>query len=122
MNMMKTRFARISTACALVGAAFGLLAAAAEAQTVSGSIYYGPAPGPVYVEPQVVYVDPQPIYVEPPAYYVPAPTYYAPAPTYYVAPPPPVYYPQPSYWAPGISATFDFGGGSRGGGHHWGHH
>ena len=122
MSMMKIRFALISTAVALVGAAFGLLATAAEAESVSGSIYYGPPPGPVYVEPQVVYVDPQPIYVEPPAYYVQAPTYYVPAPSYYAAPPPPVYYPAPSYYAPGISATFDFGGGSRGGGHHWGHH
>ncbi|GAB2178479.1 hypothetical protein DLREEDagr8_40370 [Dongia sp. agr-C8] len=109
---MKIRFAFLSVA--LVGGAFGLLSAAAEAQSVSGSIYYGPAPAPVYVQPQVVYVEPQPVYVMPPAYY------YPPAPTYYYAPPP-VYYPQPGTWAPGISATFNFGGG-KGGGHHWRHH
>ncbi|WP_395021704.1 hypothetical protein [Dongia sp.] len=107
---MKTRFALFSTAVALAGAAFGLHATAAAAQSVSGSIYYGPAPQPVYVQPQVVYVEPQPVYVVPPAYY------YPPAPTYYYAPAP-VYYPQPSTWAPGISASFDFGGGKRGGHH-----
>ena len=125
MRMMKNRFALISTALAALVTALGVLSPVAEAQSVSGSIYYGPsAPAPIYVQPQAVYVEPQPIYVEPPAYYVAAPTYYypPPAPTYYVPPPPPVYYQQPSYWAPGISASFDFGGGSRGGGHHWGHH
>lgn len=114
--MMKTRFALFSAAIALVGAAFGLYSTAAEAQSVSGSIYYGPAPAPapVYVQPQVVYVEPQPVYVVPPTYY------YPPAPAYYYAPPQ-VYYEQPGYWAPGISATFNFGGGKRGG-HHGGHH
>ncbi len=111
--MMKRRFALISTAVAVFGAALGSLSAVAKAQSVSGSFYYGP-PAPVYVEPQ-------PAYVYPPAYY-PAPAYvYAPAPVYYYPPPPPptVYYAQPAYLTPGISATFDFGGGK---GHHWGGH
>jgi hypothetical protein len=119
--MMMNRFALIPTAVVLVGAAFGALSTAADAQSVSGSIYYGPAPAPVYVQPQAMYIAPQPVYVAPPAYYAPAPVYYyPPAPTYYYAPPP-VYYPQPAYWAPGISASFNFGGGKRGG-HHGAHH
>jgi hypothetical protein len=115
MSMMKTRFAPIPTALALVGAALGMLSTAAKAQSVSGSVYYGPAPAPVYVQPQ-------PVYVYPPAYAYPAPAYYypPPPPTYVYAAPPPVYYAQPSYLVPGVSATVVFGG-SRGG-HHWGHH
>ncbi len=108
--MMKTRFALISTALAVLGATLGALSTAARAQSVSGSVYYGPAPAPVYVEPQ-------PVYVYPPAYVYPAPTYYyAPPPTYYYAPP--VTYAQPAYVSPSIGATFVFGGGR---GHH-GHH
>jgi hypothetical protein len=110
MSMMKTRIALTCTSLALLGTV-SLGALSAEAQTVSGGIYYGPAP---------VYVEPQPAYVYPPAYYYPAPAYYyPPAPTYYYPPPPPVYYAQPAYVVPGISATFDFGGG---GGHHWRRH
>ena len=107
--MMKNRFALISTALAVLGAAFGALSTAARAQSLSGSVYYGPPPGPVYVEPQPVYVEPQPVYVYPPTYVYPAPTYYyAPPPTYYAAPP--VVYAPPVYAAPLFSATFDFGG------------
>jgi hypothetical protein len=117
--MMKNRFALFSTALALVGAAFGMASTPAAAQSVSGNVYYGQQPAPVYVEPQ-------PVYVYPPAYVYPAPAYYyppppPPPPAYVYAAPPPVYYAQPSYLLPGISATFVFGGG-RGGGHHWGHH
>lgn len=109
--MMKNRFALVSTALAMLGAALGVLSTAARAQSVSGSVYYGPPPAPVYVEPQ-------PVYVYPPAYVYPAPAYYyAPAPTHYYAPP--VYYAQPAYVEPGVSATFVFGGGGRG---HRGHH
>jgi hypothetical protein len=108
--MMKIRFALISAALAASATALGAPAGTAHAQSVSGSIYYGP-PAPVYVAPQ-------PAYVYPPAYYYPAPTYYyPPAPTYYY--PPAVYYPQPAYVVPGISATFDFGGGK---GHRWRRH
>lgn len=106
---MKNRFALASTTLALLGA----LSASAEAQAVSGSVYYGPQPA---------YVAPQPVYVTPPVYYYPAPAYYyPPAPVYYYPPPPPpVYYPQPAYWTPGISANFVFGfGGGRG---YRGHH
>jgi hypothetical protein len=113
--MMKNRFALFSTALVLVGA----LSTTAEAQSVSGGIYYGP-PTPIYPGP--VYVEPQPAYVYPPAYYpAPAPAYvYAPAPAYYYPPPPPpVYYAEPAYLVPGISATFVFGGGK---GHGWGGH
>lgn len=115
--MMKNRFVRFSTTLALAGAAF-VLPEAAHAQSVSGSVYYGPS-APVYVEPQ-------PVCVYPPAYVYPAPAYYyppppPPQPVYVYAPPPPVYYAQPSYSVPGISATFVFGG-NRGGGHHRGHH
>jgi hypothetical protein len=81
MRMMKNRIALISTALAALVTALGVLSPVAEAQSVSGSIYYGPsAPAPIYVQPQAVYVEPQPIYVEPPAYYVAAPTYYYPPP------------------------------------------
>ncbi len=108
--MMKIRFALTASALTLLGfAAFG---SGAQAQTVSGQIYYPAAPLPAYAAPQ-------PVYAYPPAYYVPAPTYYyAPAPAYYY--PEPVYYPQP-YVVPGVSATFVFGGGGRGHGH-GGHH
>jgi hypothetical protein len=115
MRMMKTRIAPTSTALALFGAAaLGALSTAAEAQAVSGNVYYGPQP---------VYVAPQPVYVYPPApaYYYPAPAYYypPPAPAYYYPAPAPAYYPQP-YWAPAVSANlvFDFGGGGHG---HYGH-
>jgi hypothetical protein len=112
--MMKSRFALASTALVLFGAAaLGALSSHAEAQAVSGSVYYGPQPA---------YVAPQPAYVYPPVYYYPAPAYYyppppPPAPYYYPAP---VYYEQPSYLVPGVSANFIFGfGGGRG---HHGHH
>jgi len=106
--MMKMRFALTAAAHAVLGfAAFG---SGAQAQTISGQIYYPAAPQPAYVAPP-------PAYAYPPAYYVPAPTYYyAPAPVYYY--PEPVYYPQPTYIVPGVSATFVFGGGGRG---HRGH-
>lgn len=111
--MMKMRIALTSTALALFGAvAFGALSTAAEAQAVSGSVYY--------YGPQQAYVAPPPAYVYPPVYYYPAPAYYyAPAPAYYYAPP--VYYPQPAYAAPGIGADFVFGFGG-GHGHRWHHH
>src|SRR3569832_2751969 len=107
--MMKNRFALFSSALALAGAAFGALPTVANAQSVSGSIYYGPQPAPIYVEPQPAYVF-QPTYVYPaPTYYYPPPP--PPQPVYVYAPPPPDYYAQPSYLVPGISATFVFGGG-----------
>lgn len=112
MSMMKLRFALACTSLALSGTvALGALSTAAEAQAVSGGVYY--------YGPQQAYVPPPPAYVYPPVYYYPGPAYYyAPAPAYYYAPP--VYYPQPAYLAPGISANFVFGfGGGRGhGGHH----
>jgi hypothetical protein len=109
--MMKSRFALASTALVLFGAAaLGALSSHAEAQAVSGSVYYGPQPA---------YVAPQPAYVYPPVYYYPAPAYYYPPPPAYYYPPP-AYYPQPAYWAPGISANFVFG--FNGGGHRGHHH
>jgi hypothetical protein len=112
MRMMKIRFALASTAFVLASATIGALSTPAAAQSVSGNVYYGPQPGPVYAYPPA-YAYPAPVY-----YYPPPPP---PQPVYVYAPPPPVYYAQPSYLLPGISATFVFGGG-RGGGHHWGHH
>ena len=121
MSMTKMRLAPTlpirGTTLALLGVlGFGALAAAAEAQTVSGGgYYYGPPP---------VYAAPQPAYVYPPAYYYPAPTYYypPPPPAYYY--PAPAYYDRPNYLLPGISANFvfGFGGGHRGHGNHWRHH
>ena len=90
--MMKMRFALTSTATAVALSAFAALPSAAEAQSVSGSIYYPAAP--------------QPVYAPPPAYVYP-PVYYAPAPAYYYAPAPVYYYPQPVYYAqPGFQATY----------------
>lgn len=115
--MMKMRFALTATplsGTALVLLGFAALSSAAEAQAVSGQVYYQAAPQPAYVAPP-------PGYAYPPAYYYPAPAYYyAPAPVYYY--PQPVYYPQPAYIVPGVSATFVFGGGGGHGHGHGGHH
>ena len=114
---MKHQFAFFCSAFALFGAALAGLSSAADAQGVSGNVYYGPQYG------APAYVAPQPAYVYPPVYYYPAPVYYyapppPPPPVYYPAP---VYYQQPSYLVPGISANFVFGfGGGRG--HHGWHH